>query len=88
MPNMIVSGGPNAAQPTGEANKFSMDLNASIEGYATGFGFTVILDTTGANPVPGMRAAIKAAAIAEAANLGFTVSGSDKVVSLVDPVIN
>lgn len=88
MPNLIITAGPNPPQPTGTSGIFNVELSAAVEGYPTWFAFNALVDMTGGNPVPTMRAAIKAAAIAEAGNLGITVTGQDKVISLVDPVVN
>lgn len=88
MGHIVISAGQNPPQPTATTGIFLVECSAACEGIATGFSFTVTVDINGANPVPGMRDAIKNEAISQVLQLGGSFGGGDKVVSLVDPRIN
>lgn len=88
MASILVTPSATVLQYAGTPGLVSIELNLYVDGEPSGYAFNAIVDVSGANPVPAMRAAIKAAAIAEAALHGNVFTGSDKVVSLVDPVVN
>lgn len=88
MASIVVTAGQNPPANGGTPGVVILELGLIVDGAESGYLFNATVDISGSNPVPGMRAAIKAAAIAEAALHGNVFSGSDKVVSLVDPVVN